>query len=210
MSSKKLILSQMRTLKENRIPQLGPLIDKYLVDIQTPNNPDGFIHPSRLGGCPRYMFFWLKKEPFTEWQPHDARLQKIFDNGFAVEISMFKKYFDKMGLMVGQEVNLPSNPYRVKGRCDVILWWQNDYWVVDIKTANSFSFENNIPNHNYHLQLATYMRFLGIPKGKIFYYNKNTSETAESFVSSQDSVYDEAFRLIQMHNLIMTTIFYLM
>lgn len=201
-SSRKLLFKSVVQAQNQSsgIPSLIPPIHKHLTLGQTPNTPDGFIHPSSIGKCPRYIWFWMHKLPYSNWQPHDAQLQLIFDNGKAVEMMMLKRYHYEMGILVDEEVLTPENSFRIRGRCDAILYSDGFYRIVDYKTANSYSFDNNVPIAKYHYQLAAYMYILNVKIGTILYYNKNTSEMAESHITWDHPDFKKSWELIAEYN----------
>lgn len=200
-NNRKLMFKQLAQTVNKGIPSLIPPIDKHLTLIQTPNKPDGFIHPSSISKCARYMWFWMNMEPYSNYQPHSPQLQRIFDNGKAVEMMMLKRYHYEMGVMVDEETMTPNNPYRVRGRCDAIHYSDGLYRIVDYKTANSYSFENlSMTMPKYHYQISAYMWLLNINVGTILYYNKNTSELAESTIEAGHPDYKRSLEYIAEYN----------
>lgn len=199
-TSRKLIFQQLQNIEKSGFPSLEDVLKSHLVSQQTQGTPDGFIHPSSLSKCPRYVWFHMNMIPYTNWHPHDPELQLTFDQGKAVEVMMFKRYFFEMNILVAEEKPIPENKHRVKGRCDVILWLDDEYYIVDIKTANNNSFTHGVPYKSYEMQVAAYMIYLGIDKGKVFYYNKDNSQTIESNISITDQVVHDTRELINKFN----------
>lgn len=176
-------------------------IDDYFFRTQAPRQPDGFIHPSSIGDCPRYIFFWMQKVPFTDWRPHDPQLMRIFAMGKVWEMEQ-KRIFRNMNILVATEVPIPINKDRVKGKADSIIYWRGNYWLLEQKTANSASYTYKTPHKDYKYQIATYEMYLKIPAGKLFYTNKDTSaeKIYKIFDDGNDPIFAEVKSLIASYN----------
>ena len=66
---------------------------------------------------------------------------------------------------------------------DSILSWEDELYVLDIKSMNSFLFKNLIqPKQENVFQLQLYLHFFGIKKGILLYVNKDTQELKEFII----------------------------
>jgi CRISPR/Cas system-associated exonuclease Cas4 (RecB family) len=92
-----------------------------------------------------------------------ARLQKVFENA---------------GILVEAERKVISERPPVYGFADLVIDWQGEEVVGEIKTTSQESFVSkkakNQPAGYHLLQVLIYMRVLGLNKGFIIYENKNT------------------------------------
>lgn len=205
MPDKEFLLSLVsgQNLDENKEIEytLSDDIDDYFFRSQTKRKPDGYIHPSSIGECPRYIFFWMQKIPYTDWRPHDAGLMRIFAMGKVWETEQ-KRIFRNMNILVATEVPIPKNRDRVKGKADSIVFWRGQYFILEQKTANAAQFTYRTPHLSYKYQLAAYEMYLKIPSGKLFYTNKDTcaEKIYKLFDDGNDPIFAEVKSLIASYN----------
>lgn len=198
MKNKKLLLKQLNEQSVTK-PSLEDRCNIVLQKNQRNRQPDGKIHPSSIGGCPRLMYFFMKKIPYTNELPHSPNLQRIFDMGKDYEIRV-KKNMKAANILVDVDIKIPENTRRVAGECDAIACMEGEYYVTEIKSANDYQYSKETPHYKYKYQTATYMIFLQIPNGKIYYGNKNTSEQLEFDININDSIIKETNDLIDYYN----------
>lgn len=196
---KKKLYNNIQHILYNTKKSIEDHCDDVLINTQSSRQPDGKIHPSSIGSCPRRIFFFMKKVPYTDNYPHSAQLQRIFDMGVDHELRM-KRTLRLANILVDVDVPIPDNNDRVSGVCDAVVLLDNEYVVCEIKTANDFSFKNSIPHLNYKYQTACYMIYLNLNSGIIFYQNKNDSSQVEIFINKSDSIINEVQELIKFYN----------
>ena len=78
----------------------------------------------------------------------------------------------------------------VGGSNDGFLYWNNDYAILEVKTANEWSYKSIVkkgqPSIAHIAQAQIYMYLHGYKRALVWYYNKNTSEQ-KSFWIEYDS-----------------------
>jgi len=80
----------------------------------------------------------------------------------------------------------------VGGHTDGFIKWADDYAILEIKTANEWSFKSirkaNRPMQSHFAQTQVYMHLHGYKKALVWYYNKNTSDQETFWIE-----YDPSF-----------------
>lgn len=99
---------------------------------------------------------------------------------------------------VFKELELFDEGYKLTGSVDCVLELEGDPCVVDIKSANPFTFSGNLPLQSHVDQVHLYMymmdneydEFFGkVRRGCILYYNKETDQLREChFEFSRDTL----------------------
>lgn len=199
MNTRRLLVKQLQQQQQSKSYSIEERINKRLLRDQSPREPDGKIHPSQIGDCPRYIFFFMKKLAYTNYTPHSAQLQRIFDVGKDHEVRV-KKRLKAINILVAVDVPIAENPMRVKGTADAIVYIDDKYFVVEIKTANDGQFKYHVPHKKYKYQCAAYMYFLDIPDGKIYYSNKNDQTEVEIEMDINDPIVTEMLELVRQYN----------
>jgi rubredoxin len=76
------------------------------------------------------------------------------------------------------ERDLVDHSIGVGGHPDGEIFWENEYYLLELKTTNSFKFASilNEPMENHIAQMQIYMHILQYNKGLIFYFNKDSSQ----------------------------------
>ena len=136
------------------------------------NNKEIF-HPSSLGNpCDRYLY--LHYHGLLIQKKIDAQLRRIFDHGSSAEYR-YCKYFEKMRVLIGQEVQARIEYPPIHGRADFQLFFQDyGHILVELKTINDAGFKKlNEPQSSHRIQLQTYLNILNIDTGIVLYENKN-------------------------------------
>ncbi|WP_067923677.1 PD-(D/E)XK nuclease family protein [Alicyclobacillus shizuokensis] len=167
------------------MPVLQPMIDRFLQQKQQQNDRPmrNKLHPSTIGMCQRKIVFEMMVVPRALDPP---RLARVFDNGHKVH-ERYEQLFMDMGIGVAREVKLEKGD--ISGHTDALIKLysfaapQGEYWLVELKSASSKSFEwmvkNNQPKKEHKAQLTFYMHLSGIHKGVILVENKDNQEIWE-------------------------------
>ncbi len=146
----------------------------------------GWIHPSSLArGCLLAVALELLGAPRAE---PDSRVKRIFQVGSASH-SRILRYLSKVTL--AREVPFLDEEYRLKGRCDAILFiprgvGQGEFYALEVKTAGSMEYalikDEGRPKEEHLRQCLIYIwgikRYYGLPLqgGLIYYENRDTLE----------------------------------
>jgi hypothetical protein len=158
--------------------ELSSAIDAYIDKGITPKyrKINGF-HPSNTNECPRYLVYLFRGVILPA--SHNARTQRIFDNGHAVHDRLYK-YFRGMGILVKEEVpirNPEHLPIPVEATADGIIEW-NGQKVIELKSISDVGFMHRRlmkkPKDEHYRQIQIYMACLQIEEGYVIYENKNT------------------------------------
>ena len=163
------------------------LNDAYLKGRREPSDrakksfaPSGIGYGS--GTCPRQWFYSFTggviREENTDamsianmsygTEAH-ARIQKVFaDTGILIE--------EERKVVTDDQPDLPP----IFGFADLIIKWQGEEAVGEIKTTSSESYVSkkakSAPAGYHLLQVLIYMKVLGLNKGFLLYENKNTQQ----------------------------------
>ena len=158
---------------------LKELIDKLYLDREKSKNREQTrFYITDAGRCPRSIFFKFKRAPKEEM---DARVLRMFDHGDYIHRLILNALFS-LGLVRSSEINIPPQKV-ISGRADAVLSWENELYVLDIKSMNSFLFKNlSQPKEENLDQLLLYLHFFAIQKGILLYVNKDTQELKEFIV----------------------------
>ena len=103
-------------------------------------------------------------------------LLRIFAEGNAIH-EKWQNMFERAGIARGIEDRGHSKLFDLYMTPDAIIELNNKLYVVEIKSANTFSYKNmktSHPSGTHQLQL--YMHFLCIPRGFVLVEDKNTQE----------------------------------
>lgn len=150
----------------------------------------GWIYPSSLArGCILAVALELLGTPKAE---PDNRVKRIFQVGSSSHQRILK-YFSKV--IMAREVPFLDEEYRIKGRCDAILFIPSQrvdglpgsgFYALEVKTAGSMEYglikEEGRPKQEHLLQCLIYIwgieRYYGLPisGGLIYYENRDTLE----------------------------------
>ncbi len=156
---------------------LKELIDQFYLDQQRDKNQIHF-YITDAGKCPRAVFFKFKNAPC---KPMNARILRIFEHGELLHRNIFNILY-RLRIGVTTEVAIPSQEI-ISGRADAIICINNQNYVLDIKSMNSMIFRKLTspkPENIYQIQL--YMHYFNIPKGILFYIDKDRQEIKEFIV----------------------------
>ncbi len=158
---------------------LKELIDKFYLDRErSKERARTRFYITDGGKCPRSIFFKFKNAPKKEME---ARILRMFDHGDYIHRLILNTLFS-LGIVRSSEISIPAQKI-ISGRADAILSWENELYVLDIKSINSFLFKNlSQPKPDNVFQLQLYLHFFGIKKGILLYVNKDTQELKEFIV----------------------------
>lgn len=217
MTTEGAILSRLvKNMKKRGADPLRPLLEQYLlergradvrhvvepIDMTPPRRPGGRLSPSGLCGCER--------EAVLRFTGVDGRrvinpdLELVFDDG-NWRHHKWQATFKDMELVLGrhvfrclsveQKVVIPD--LYVAGSLDVTIAIRiNGKWrkfVIDIKGINDMGFgvvlRNDAPISHHVKQLVAYERAAGIPRGFLWYENKNNQNTLAFNVGWDDDAW---------------------
>lgn len=215
------VLSRLlKRMKTTGADPLRPLVDAYLLereraperhvtasyDLTPPIRPPGRLSPSALCGCERaavFQFVGIRGRRRV-----DPDMELIFDDGNWRHLK-WGAIFRDMELVLGPErfrvisveerVSYPE--LYISGSLDVVVWMRPNpnskgkKWVIDIKGINSVGFSfllrNEEPIEKHRKQVITYCRSVGIPRGIIWYENKDNQQTKAFTVRYEEDAWGE-------------------
>lgn len=161
---------------------LSKAIDFHLENNKNEFRERDYFYMSEAGKCPRQLYLDFKnKKAFNP----NARVKRILENGDYVH-KRFQSMFAEMGILIGAEIEPPSNGL-INGRADAIITDGEQNYVVDIKSASQWSFNpmTSMPEE-YKTQLLLYMYFLNIPNGILLVENKDNQAIKEFRIQMHD------------------------
>lgn len=142
--------------------------------------PSGIGYGS--GTCPRQWFYGFSGGVIRE---EDTDAMGIANMAYGTEAhTRIQKVFRDTGILVEEEKKVstigdPDLP-PILGYVDLIINWQGEEVVGEIKTTGSESYVSKKAKSSgagYHLlQVLIYMKVLGLNKGFLLYENKNTQQ----------------------------------
>jgi len=162
---------------------LKELIDQFYLENQR-NKEQTRFYITDAGKCPRAVFFKFKNAPR---EPMEPRLLRIFEHGENIHRAIFNVLY-RLKLGVTTEIPIPAQEI-VSGRADAILCFNNENYVLDIKSINSYIFKNmQAPKEENVYQVQLYMHFFGIKKAILLYVDKDQQDMKEFFVDYDESL----------------------
>ena len=97
------------------------------------------------------------------------------------------KTFDNINEVIGQEVTLYSDKYKVAGRTDLIANYRNELSIVDFKTSTNERKDSY--NENYYIQTAAYAEMFeeltGQPINQIVILVVTENGTVQEFIKDK-------------------------
>ncbi|MDD5144997.1 MAG: PD-(D/E)XK nuclease family protein, partial [Candidatus Pacebacteria bacterium] len=161
---------------------LKDLIDQFFLNRERDRDQHHF-YITDAGKCPRAIFFKFKNVPREKMTPAVLRM---LDHGDYVQMHILNCLFS-LGIVRASEIKIPPQEV-ISGRADAIVTIENELYVVDFKSMNSFKFSGLIsPLEENVNQIQLYLHYFKIPKGILLYVNKDTLALKEFYVN-----YDEA------------------
>lgn len=216
MSNDGAVLSKLlKRMKSSGSDPLRPLVDAYLLereraperhvtapyDLTPPIRPPGRLSPSSLCGCERaavFQFAGVKAR-----RRIDPDMELIFEDGNWRHLKWGAIFADMERVLGRHRFRVISVEERVSypdlfiaGSLDVTVWMRPSpnakgrKWVIDIKGINDVGFQFLLKNNNaiqkHRKQVVTYCRSVGIPRGIIWYENKNNQQTLAFVVNYEE------------------------
>lgn len=130
------------------------------------------------GTCARYWYHAFSGAWFSQ-EGTDALGVANMANGVDAH-TRIQKVMREAGILKDEEVELRIEDPPIFGYIDVIISWEGEDVIGEIKTTRqeAFIFRQNTmkPTTNHLLQILVYMRAKGVDKGFVMYENKNTQE----------------------------------
>jgi CRISPR-associated protein Cas4 len=158
-------------------------IDNFYLSQQTEKERSHF-YISEAGKCARAIYFTWKKLPK---KAKEARILRIMDHGDYTHMRIMSVLFS-LGLVKATEITIPAQEI-IHGRADAIVNINDEPWVVEIKSINSYGFQKlERPKKEHVCQIQLYLHYFKIKKGVLIYENKDNQDLREFEVE-----YDEKF-----------------
>jgi len=153
----------------------------YLVDRGTKFTTKKTFAPSTIvyshGECPRYWYLAFEGAEFEDnTDPYGAA---NMSNG-TLSHTRIEKAIEGSGILLDKEFKIVCEDPPIFGFGDVLIKWEGEVIVGEIKTSGMEAFEyrkkSNTPKKDHLKQLLLYMKLLNREKGVLIYENKNTHE----------------------------------
>jgi len=129
------------------------------------------------GNCPRYWYLAFTGAIFID--NNDAVSVANMANGTSAH-ERIQKLIKTMGILKHEEFEVVNEYPPIRGFMDVILDWNSEEVIGEIKTAKQEIWDTYkskmSPSANHLLQLITYMKLRDVKEGFFLYENKNTQE----------------------------------
>lgn len=149
-------------------------IDKFYGD-SFETRPRSYFYVSDVGKCPRALYLNFKDAPREKPAP---RVLRIFEEGEHTHRRLLSVLYS-LGIVQASEVHTPPSEL-IHGRADAIVTLDDEPYIVEFKSSNSWKFKNlDEPRRDHMDQTQLYMHFFNIEKGIILYENKNTQHLKE-------------------------------
>jgi hypothetical protein len=164
------------------------MIDKYLQNRPKQERKARCFHPSSLHRDEDFLF----KAYFngTNWEKHESRILRVFDNGHGVH-SRLQGYLKDMGVLLEAEVEVWNEEFEIYGHCDGILQLADQKGILEIKSINSKGFQKLYsPKPEHLVQIHAYMFAMRIPRGVLLYEEKDGQNLKNFFVKEDPKIRD--------------------
>lgn len=162
---------------------LKDLIDQFFLDKERDKEQRHF-YITDAGKCERAIFFKFKNVPREKMT---AEVLRMLDHGDYVQMHILNSLFS-MGIVRASEVKIPPQEI-ISGRADAIVTINNELYVVDFKSMNSYKFRTlEFPPEENVNQIQLYLHYFGIQKGILLYVDKNTLALKEFVVNYNPSL----------------------
>ena len=152
------------------------LVD-YIQNREMPESSDAdtmTFRASSIGFCLRMQWYgYMTKDRRDDFD----FVTGAADHGNYIH-DMVKRKLMKAGLWRGDEIYVADRKLNFTGHIDMIIFYNNELAVVEIKSMNSFKYVRylNSPDHHHRLQLQSYLMMKKINTGYILPYSKNTDK----------------------------------
>ena len=156
---------------------LKDLINQFFLDRERDKEQHHF-YITDAGKCERAIFFKFKNVPREKMT---ADVLRMLDHGDYVQMHILNCLFS-LGIVRASEIKIPPQEI-ISGRADAIVTLNNELYVVDFKSMNSYKFKalEAPPGENVN-QIQLYLHYFGIPKGILLYVDKNTLALKEFLI----------------------------
>lgn len=129
------------------------------------------------GNCPRYWYMAFSGAMFID--NNDAIAIANMSQGTQAH-ERLQKIIQKTGTLKHEEFEITNEYPPIRGFIDVILDWNDQEVIGEIKTAKQEIWDTKkaemTPSQNHLLQLLAYMKLRNAKEGFLLYENKNTQE----------------------------------
>lgn len=157
---------------------LKDLIDQFFLDRERDKEQQHF-YITDAGKCERAIFFKFKNVPREKMT---AEVLRMLDHGDYVQMHILNSLFS-LGIVRASEIKIPPQEI-ISGRADAIVTINNELYVVDFKSMNSYKFKTlEAPPEDNVNQIQLYLHYFRIPKGILLYVDKNTLALKEFLVN---------------------------
>ena len=154
----------------------------YLAQAPSKNDKKTKFSPSKLvygeGRCPRYWYLAFEGGLFESFS--NAYEIANMQGGTKSHERVLDGALMQSGMAIDVEFKVTTDDGLVHGYCDGLVNWQDEDYVLELKTCKDESFEylkNKGKPRIYNVeQLIIYMKILNKGKGIVLYENKNTHE----------------------------------
>lgn len=184
-----------------------------------------WFYPSSFGQCSRKIVYQMLDYSSS---PKDAEDILVLDNGTYFHERM-EDYFEKMGILVTKEMAFRDEELSVSGRTDAIVYDPmfdpetdepgetitltdrygktfyegpaNALVIVEFKSIKDQNFDKlrTSPKKNHLQQLQLYLHMTGIPKGIVWYENKNNQTPLAMECPYDPKVAEQAVAFVKEH-----------
>ena len=156
---------------------LKDIIDQFFLDKEHDREQQHF-YITDAGKCERAIFFKFKNVPREKMT---ADVLRMLDHGDYVQMHILNCLFS-LGIVRSSEIKIPPQEI-ISGRADAIITLNNELYVVDFKSMNSYKFKGLAePLEDNVNQIQLYMHYFKIPRGILLYVDKNTLALKEFLV----------------------------
>ncbi len=161
-------------------PSLIPLVeelDRVVMETPEDDKTDTYIHPSSVLECARKTFFYIKRAPGDD--KRDPRWERDSKVGTAIHKLILEKWLMATPLVEVVEYPVYIEGHNVRGTVDAIIEWQDERYLLDLKTVDHKKFEEGAFGAKfpkYKAQLSLYAAATGIKKAIILLFNRSTGE----------------------------------
>jgi len=171
---------------------LKELIDQFFLDRES-NREQHHFYITDAGKCPRAIFFKFKNVPREKMT---AEILRMLDHGDYVQMHILNSLFS-LGVVRASEIKIPLQEI-ISGRADAIITLNNELYVVDFKSMNSYKFKDlKEPLNDNVNQLQLYLHFFKIPKGILLYVDKNTLALKEFLVNYNSKLVNSLLKSLE-------------
>lgn len=181
------LLSQMMQVSDSvqKAGELDALVEKinsgYIAKRGTKYQQKKSFAPSTIayghGECPRYWYLAFEGGDFEDYA--DPFAGANMTNGIKSH-ERIQQAIEDAGIMVDSEFKITYDDPPIFGYGDVLIEWNGEELLGEIKTAMSEGFEyrkrTRKPKLGHLIQILIYMKILKKARGVLLYENKNNHE----------------------------------